>query len=90
MSVYINLHKTHRRYTNGEERIEVEGENVGECLRDLVSKYPPLEKEIFVKGGKLSPVMEIYLNGESTYPKELEKEVKDGDVINLIYMLAGG
>jgi len=90
VSVQINLHKTHRRYTNGQETINVEGETVGQCLEDLVVKYPPLRKEVFVKAGKLNPLMEIYLNGESAYPNELAREVKEGDRINLIYMLAGG
>jgi molybdopterin converting factor small subunit len=89
VSIQINLHRTHRRYTDGKEAIEVEGKNVGECLRDLVKKFPPLEKEIFVKG-KLNSLMEIYLNGETAYPNEMIKPVKDGDSINLVYMLSGG
>ena len=50
MTIKISLHKTHRRYTDGKEIIEVEGTTVGECLKDLVKKYPPLDKEIFKKG----------------------------------------
>ena len=90
MSIKINLHRTHRQYTGGLETVEVEGKTVGECLDDLVSKYPPLEKQIFDKKRNLSSIMEIYLNGESAYPDELAKKVKDGDTINLIYFLAGG
>lgn len=89
MGIEISLHKTHRRYTDGKELIEVEGKTVGECLKDLVTKYPPLEKELF-KNGKLNAVMEVYLNGASAFPNELVKQVKDGDKINLIYMLSGG
>jgi molybdopterin converting factor small subunit len=90
MTIQINLHKTHRQYTNGKETIEVNGKNVGECLKDLIRQYPPLGKEIFAKNGKLSPIMEIYLNGKSAFPDELNKPVKDGDTIHLIYFLAGG
>jgi len=89
VSIEINLHRTHRRYTDGKETIEVEGKNVGECLQNLVKKFPPLDKEIF-KNGKLNPIVEVYLNGESAYPNELIKPVKDGDRINLVYMLSGG
>ena len=90
MSIEISLHKTHRRYTDGRETIEVEGKTVGECLHDLVKKFPPLENEIFVKNGDLNPIVEVYLNGESAFPNELIKSVKDGDRINLVYMLSGG
>jgi len=89
MSIEISLHRTHRRYTDGKEIIEVEGKTVGECLKELVKKYPPLEKEIF-KNGKLNSLLEIYLNGESAYPNELAKPVKDGDKISLVYMLSSG
>ena len=85
MTIQIHLHKTHRQFTNGQETIEVNGKNVGECLKELIRQYPPLEKEIFAKGGKLSPI-----NGKSAFPNELSKPVKDGDVIHLVYFLAGG
>jgi molybdopterin converting factor small subunit len=89
LSIEISLHKTHRRYTDGKEIIEVQGKTVGECLRDLVTKYPALEKEVF-KNGKLNAVMEIYLNEASAFPNELVKPVKEGDKITLVYMLSGG
>ena len=62
---------------------------MGECLRDLVKKYPSIEKEIF-KNRNLNSLVEVYLNGESAYPNELVKPVKDGDKINLVYMLSSG
>jgi sulfur-carrier protein len=89
VTIEISLHKTHRRYTDGKEIIEVEGKTVGECLQNLVKKYPALDKDIF-KTGKLNSIIEVYLNGASAYPNELAKPVKDGDKINLVYMLSGG
>ena len=89
MSIEISLHKTHRRYTDGKEIIEVEGKTVGECLKELVKKYPPLDKEIF-KNGKLNSLIEVYLDGASAYPNELAKPVKAGDKISLVYMLSSG
>jgi molybdopterin converting factor small subunit len=89
MSIEISLHKTHRRYTDGKEIIEVDGKTVGECLKELVKKYPALDKEIF-KNGKLHSLIEVYLNGASAYPNELAKPVNDGDKISLVYMLSSG
>ncbi len=90
VSARINLHKTHRQYTGGKEIVDVSGNTVGECLKDLIRQYPEIEKEIFDKKGKLLSVLEIYLNGASAYPDELKKAVKDGDEIYLLAMLAGG
>jgi molybdopterin converting factor small subunit len=89
LSIEISLHKTHRRYTDGKEIVEVEGQTVGECLKNLVKKYPPLDKEIF-KNGKLNSLIEVYLDGASAYPNELVRPVKDGDRIDLVYMLSSG
>ncbi len=90
MSIEINLHKTHRQLTDGQETIVVEGTTVGECLDELISRYPGLEKEIFDNKGKLSNIIEIYLNGLSAFPDELKRPVKDGDKIQIVYFLAGG
>jgi sulfur-carrier protein len=90
MAIQINLHKTHRQYTGGKEFVDVEGKTVGECLKDLIRRYPPLGKEVFSKDGKLSGIVEVYLNGATAYPDELAKPVKDGDKIQLVYFLAGG
>ena len=89
MTIKISLHTTHRQYTDGKEIIEVEGTTVGECLKDLVKKYPPLDKEIFKKG-TLNSLIEIYIDGASAYPNEMARTVKDGDKIDLVYMLTGG
>jgi molybdopterin converting factor small subunit len=90
MAIQIDLHKTHRQYTGGKESVDVEGKTVGECLKDLIRQYPPLGKEVFGKNGKLSGIVEVYLNGATAYPDELAKPVKDGDTIQLVYFLAGG
>lgn len=90
MSVKIHIHVTHRRHTNGKETIEVEGTSVGEALNNFVTLHPDMKKELFNKKGELLHYIEIYLNRKSAYPGELEKQVKDGDEIQIITFLAGG
>jgi molybdopterin converting factor small subunit len=90
MSVKIHLHLTLRQYTNGQDIVEAQGKTVGECLTDLVRKFPGLEPSIFDKTGKLNHIVEVYLNLQSAYPDELAKPVKDGDEIHITVMLAGG
>ncbi len=90
MSIKIQLHVTHRQYTDGKETIEVEGTIVRQALNNLVTLYPDIKNEIFDKKGNLLHYIEIYLNKESAYPGELEKPLKDGDEIQIITFLAGG
>lgn len=90
MGVKVKIHRTHRRFTNGLEVVEVEGKTVGDCLEHLVKQYPGIREGLFDKKGKLLNVVEIYVNSKSAYPKELAKPVEDGDEITPIIMLAGG
>ncbi len=90
MSVKVNIHKTHRTYTDGLEVVEVKGGTVGDCLEHLVQQYPGMKEGLFDKKGKLLNVVEVYVNNESAYPEELARSVKDGDEIHLILMLSGG
>jgi molybdopterin converting factor small subunit len=90
MSVYVNIHRTHRNYTDGLNRVSVEGQTVGDCLKALIQKYPGLRTILFSQTGALRNHFEIYLNAESAYPDELKKPVSDGDEIYITALLAGG
>ena len=90
MAVSVHLHATHRQFTGGSEVVTAEGHTVGECLNDLIKRFPGMEKALFVKKDKLRNVVEVYINHASAHPNELAKPVKDGDEIHLIILLAGG
>ena len=90
MSIKINIHRTHRQFTNGLELVELDGNTVGACLNNLVRQFPDMGKVLFNKKGKLLNVIEIYVNLKSAYPDELAKQVRDGDNIHITLMIAGG
>lgn len=90
MGITLNIHKTHRRHTEGLEAVEVDGRTVGECLERLMERFPAMRGALFQGQGKLNHQIEIYLNMESAYPDELKKPVKAGDEIFITLMLAGG
>ena len=90
MTVKVHLHKTHRQFAGGKDVLETMGNNVAECLKNLIAQYPDMEKTLFKEKGELKNTIEVYVNHESAYPDELKKVVKDGDVIHLILMIAGG
>lgn len=87
MSIKVNIHSLQRHYTNGQAVVDVQGDTVGECLKDLVKQHPGIEKEIFSEKGDLNPVVEVYVNAESAYPEELAMKVKDGDAISLTLLI---
>lgn len=90
MSVTIKVFAGLDKYTDGERVIEVDGSTVGQCLTQLVKKYPAMKQALFDKKGKLFDYINVYVNKKRPYPELLDKPVKDGDNILLAVALGGG
>ena len=90
MSVKINIHPFLSHLTNDQDIVEVNGSTVGQCLEQLVARFPQLRKRLFEKGDTVSRFVDIYVNGESAYPDELDTLVKDGDELHIEVIIAGG
>ncbi len=76
--------------TEGVITANVNGNTVGDCLADLVRQFPWLKEALLDKDGKLHKYIEIFVNGKTTYPKELTESVEDGDEIQILSIIAGG
>ena len=70
--------------------VEVSGSTVGECLHHVVKQFPNMKKQLFTKTGNLFDNILISVNGESAYPEQLAKPVKDGDELKIVFMISGG
>jgi molybdopterin converting factor small subunit len=90
VGVKIHIHPDMYYLTEDQEMIEVTGNTVGECLRQLINLYPGIGELIFYKDGQLQTFIEIYVNHVAASPNELVKAVKDGDEIHLMMTVAGG
>ena len=90
MSIKINIASYLQPFTNNMEVVEVNGSTVGGCLNHLVMQFPSIGKDLFDENGKLHHYVAIFVNGESAYPDELAKPVKDGDELHILYIITGG
>ena len=90
MSARIAMHPFFAGHVKGKEAMEVEGNDIGECLGSLVKKYPPIEEKLFETKDKLRGYLGIYVNGKSTFPNALTYPISDGDEIRIIVFCAGG
>ncbi|MFC2070562.1 MoaD/ThiS family protein [Chloroflexota bacterium] len=90
MSITININPSMTHLTEGQEVLEVQGSNVGQCLEQLVARFPEVKTWLYDKDGKLQNFIEIYVNLMSAYPEELAKPVKDGDELHVVAQVAGG
>jgi molybdopterin converting factor small subunit len=76
--------------TGNQPTVDVNGATVGECLKEMVSRFPAMESKLFDKKGNLLNYIEIYVNAKTSYPEELAMSVKDGDELTITLMIAGG
>jgi molybdopterin converting factor small subunit len=90
MSVEIEISSIFGRYTDNHLNITVEGKTIRECLHDLVRQFPDLKKILLDKDGNLLHAYDIYINGENLYPKDMTKPVKNGDKLNVVFIIHGG
>jgi molybdopterin converting factor small subunit len=72
------------------EFVETAGSTVGECIEQLIARFPALRDLVFYKDGQLQTFIEIYVNRKAAYPDELSRKVKNGDEIHLTITIAGG
>jgi len=90
MAIKIVIPSYLQPFANNSKTVEVNGSTVGGCLNNLAKQFPDIKKMIFNKNGRLLNYVGIYINGEDAYPGELDKPVKDGDELHLLYIIGGG
>jgi molybdopterin synthase sulfur carrier subunit len=90
LSARIRVHPLLRDLADGQDIVDVKGENLRECLADLDRQFPGMRENIFDKRGKLLKHVEIFINGKTASPNELAAPVKDGDELSILMLLAGG
>ena len=90
MRIEVEIAGVFRSYFDGQKTVTAEGTTVGEVLKYLSDKYA-MTKNMFIDDkGKMRNHFEVYLNGQSIYHTGIATPVKDGDKIDLVYIIHGG
>jgi molybdopterin synthase sulfur carrier subunit len=91
MTVKIKVPKNLQKKTNGDALVVVHGATVRECFEALIRQYRALQGEILDDKGMIQPRWMIHLNDKSiTTPDASTLPVKEGDMIDLLPVIAGG
>lgn len=81
----------YRGPTEGHHRIEAEGATVQECLDAVGARFPGFSDQILDGNGKIHRFVTLFLNGEELdRGKALDREVSDGDEVEILAAIAGG
>ena len=80
-----------RKFTEGKDQIDVNGENIKQILASLNSSYPGIGERILDEEGKPRKFVNIYLNDEDIrFLDSLDSKVKDDDSLAIVPAIAGG
>ena len=80
-----------RPQTDGEAEVEVDGETVGDALRDLAERHPGTRDQLFSPEGDLNRYVNVYLNDEDVRVLDgLETGASERDTVVILPAMAGG
>ena len=80
-----------RPYAGKQASVELSAGSVDEVLRELTSRYPDLQKQLFSEDGKLRRFVNLYVNDEDIRYLQNEKTpVGPNDTLSIIPSVAGG
>jgi adenylyltransferase/sulfurtransferase len=80
-----------RPFTDKLDAVEMNGNTVGELLRELTTRYGGLRQHLYTGEGRLRSFVNVYVNDEDIrYLQKEDTPIKDGDVVSIIPSVAGG
>jgi molybdopterin synthase sulfur carrier subunit len=77
-----------RRFTDGKDRIEVQGRNVRELIADLNRLYPGLASHL-LEGDELKPSVAVSVDGEIA-PGGVLEPVGENSEVHFLPAIGGG
>ena len=91
MSVKVKIfHGELNRVINSSGEVRVEGKTVGECLQDLVRRYPAAKPLMFDSNGELLKRFYVFVNQESLFKADFARPVTDKDELILVVLATAG
>ncbi len=76
--------------TQGNARIEVDGETVGACLAAVSERYAGFGELIQDANGQVHKFVTLFVNGEEIDRTALDTPVTAGDEVEILAAIAGG
>lgn len=91
MSVRVRVPTPLRKFTQGSDEVNAQGNSVRSIVEDLEKNYPGIKDRICDENGKIRRFVNVYVNGDDIrFLQNLETSVKEGDHISIVPAIAGG
>ncbi|MDH3443016.1 MAG: MoaD/ThiS family protein [Deltaproteobacteria bacterium] len=91
MSVRVRVPTPLRKFTQGADEVDAQGNTIRALMEDLEKNYPGIKERICDDSGKVRRFVNVYVNGDDIrFLQNIETGLKDGDNISIIPAIAGG
>jgi molybdopterin synthase sulfur carrier subunit len=91
MSVTVRIPGPLRKITEGADKVQMDGEDLGELIGALEAQYPGMQERLLDDNGELRYFVNLYLNNEDIrFLDGLKTAIKAGDEISIVPAVAGG
>lgn len=91
MLVRVRVPTPLRKFTQGADEVDAQGQNVRAVVEDLDRKFPGIKERICDENGKVRRFVNVYVNGDDIrFLQNLETATKEGDNISIVPAIAGG
>ncbi len=91
MAVNVRIPQLFRDLSDGKDEVSIEARTVGQALDELEARFPGMKRKICRGDGALHGFVNLYVNDEDVrFLNGLATELKDGDVVTILPMIAGG
>jgi molybdopterin synthase sulfur carrier subunit len=91
MSVRVRVPTPLRKFTQGADEVNAQGNTIRALMEDLEQNYPGIKERICDETGKVRRFVNVYVNGDDIrFLQNIETHLKDGDNISIVPAIAGG
>lgn len=91
MSVIVRVPTPLRKFTAGQEQVNIEASTIRGLLDGLESAHPGIRERLCDADGKVRRFVNIFVNGEDIrFASSLDTALKSGDDVSIVPAIAGG
>ncbi|MDP6154272.1 MAG: MoaD family protein [Phycisphaeraceae bacterium] len=91
MPLKVSIPTALRQFADGQNTVELAGENVGQVLHQLGDRFPQLQHHLFTDDGDVRNFVNVFVNDDNIRDcKQLDTPLCDGDEVTIVPAVAGG
>ncbi len=91
MAITVRIPTPLRRVTDGQDKVDTEGETLRQLIDSMESQYPGMKERLCDEDGNLRNFVNVFVNGEDVrFLDGIDSATGDGDEISIVPAVAGG